>query len=134
MVIIIHSCSGSYDIKISSKIVNYDYNQNDVQYQLTKEEKINKEYIYTISNLNQKHIYIKPKISKECQDSSKYINLYNDYDETNQYNCSEELSYLINYYSGAQINIMDSPIKGNIRYRRENQIIWIKISALKDYE
>lgn len=44
------------------------------------------------------------------------------------------MSYLINYYSGVQINIMDSPIKGNIRYRRENQIIWIKIPALKDYE
>ena len=135
MIIIIHSCSGTYDIKISSKIVNYDDNQNDVYYQITKDE-INKKYIYTIPNLHQKHIYvsIKPKIPKECDDSSKYINLYNDYDDTNKYNCSDELSYLINYYSGLQINIMDSAIKGNLRYRRENKIIWIKIPALKDYE
>ena len=136
MIINIHLCSGTYNIKISSKIVSYDNNENDVFYEVTKDEANNK-YIYKLPNLQHKHIYvsIKPTMTQECKDSNRYINLYNYYDDTNiKFNCSDELSYLINYYSGSQINIMDSEIKANLRYRRENNIIWIKIPALKDYE
>ena len=134
MIINIHSCSGTYDIKISSKIVNYDDNENDVYYQVTKDEENNK-YTYTIPNLKHKHIYvsIKPTMSPECKEQNKYINLYNYY-EDNKFNCSDELSYLINYYSGSQISIMDSEIKANLRYRRDNKMIWVKIPVLKDYE
>ena len=133
MIINIHLCSGVYDIKISSKIVNYDDNDNDIYYEVNIDEQ-NKKYIYTIPNLKSKHIYvsIKPKNSPECKEFNKYLNLYNYYDNKN--NCSDELSYLINYYSGSQIGIMDSKIKENLRYRRENKIIWIKIPSLKDYE
>ena len=133
MIINIHSCSGFYDIRISSKIVNYDNNENDIHYQVEKDEPNNK-YIYIIPNLNNnKHIYvsIKPKFSKECNDYNKYLNLYND---NIQKNCSDELSYLINYYSGSQLNIIDSQIKTKMGYRRENRIIWIRIPALKNYE
>ena len=136
MIINIHLCSGTYNIKISSKIVSYDNNENDVFYEVTKDETNNK-YIYKLPNLQHKHIYvsIKPTMSQECKDSNRYINLYNYYDDTNiKFNCSDELSYLINYYSGSQISIMDSEIKANLRYRRENNLIWVKIPALKDYE
>ena len=135
MIIMIHSCFGNFDIKISSKIVNYDDNNNDISYEVTKDE-INKKYIYSIQNLKDNHIYvsIKPKISKECN-SNKYINIYNNYyDDFNKYNCSDELSYLINYYSGSQISIMDSGIKDNLRYRREEDLVWIKIPSIKNYE
>ena len=135
MIINLHSCSGFYDIKISSKIVNYDNNENDIYYQVTKDEGNNK-YVYTIPNLNNnKHIYvsIKPRYSPECKDFNKYINLYN-YNDKMQKNCSEELSYLINYYSGSQANIIDSQIKRKLTYRRENKIIWVRIPVLKNYE
>lgn len=132
MIINIHTCSGEYDFKVSSKIVSYDDNENDLVYQV-KKDKINSKNIYTIPNLNYKHIYvsIKPKVSNECKEINKYINLYND---VNRNNCSEELSYLINYYSGSQLNILDSEITKNLRYRRENKMIYVKIPYLKDYE
>ena len=132
MIINIHTCSGEYDFKVSSKIVSYDDNENDLIYQV-KKDTINSKNIYTIPNLNYKHIYvsIKPKVSNECKDINRYINLY---DDVNRNNCSEELSYLINYYSGSQLNILDSEISKNLRYRRENKIIYVKIPYLKDYE
>jgi len=135
MIINIHSCYGKYDIKISSRIANYDDNQNDIYYKETKDE-LNKKYLYYIPNLTHRHIYvsIKPKISQECNDTNKIINYYNYYDDFMRYNCSDKLTYLINYYSGTQINIMGSEIKASLRYRRENRMIWIKIPSLENYE
>ena len=135
MLMNIHSCYGKYDIKISSRIANYDDNQNDIYYKETKDELI-KKYMYYIPNLTHRHIYvsIKPKISQECNNTNKIINYYNYYDDFMRYNCSDKLSYLINYYSGTQINIMGSEIKASLRYRRENRMIWIKIPSLENYE
>ena len=84
--------------------------------------------------MNHKHIYItiKPNISRECKDANRYINLYGE--ENHRNNCSDELSYLIYYYSGSQISIIDSELLKNLKYRRDNKIIWVKIPYLKDYE
>ena len=133
IIINVYSCSGQYDFKVSSKIVSYDDNENDIYYDV-KKDVLNRKIIYTIPNLNQNHIYvsIKPQISNKCKDANRYINLYGD--ENIRSNCSDELSYLIYYYSGSQINIIDSELLNDLRYRRDNKIIWIKIPFLKDYE
>jgi hypothetical protein len=135
IIINLHSCSGKYDIKISSKIVNYDDNQNDIYFREEKDE-LNRKYIYFIPNLKQKHIYvtIKPKISPQCNYTNKVGNYYNYYDDFIQNNCSSELKYLINYYSGSQMPIINSEIKASLRYRRDKDLIWIKIPTLKNYE
>lgn len=135
IIINLHLCSGKYDIKVSSKIVSYDDNQNDIYFKEAKDE-INRKYIYFIPNLKQKHIYvtIKPKISPQCNYTNKSMNYYNYLDDFIQNNCSSELKYLINYYSGSQMPIIDSEIKGNLRYRREKKLIWVKIPALNNYE
>ena len=133
IIINVYSCSGQYDFKVSSKIVSYDDNENDIYYDV-KKDVLNRKIIYTIPNLNQNHIYvsIKPQISNKCKDANRYINLYGD--ENIRSNCSDELSYLIYYYSGSHINIIDSELLNDLRYRRDNKIIWIKIPFLKDYE
>lgn len=135
IIINLHSCSGKYDIKISSKIVSYDDSQNDIYFREEKDE-LNRKYIYFIPNLKQKHIYvaIKPKISPQCNYTNKVGNYYNYYDDFIQNNCSSELKYLINYYSGSQMPIIDSEIKASLRYRRDKSLIWIKIPTLKNYE
>ena len=82
IIINLHSCSGKYDIKISSKIVNYDDNQNDIYFREEKDE-LNRKYIYFIPNLKQKHIYvtINTKISPKCNYTNKVVNYYNYYDD-----------------------------------------------------
>jgi hypothetical protein len=49
IIINLHSCSGKYDIKISSKIVNYDDNQNDIYFREEKDE-LNRKYILYFKN------------------------------------------------------------------------------------
>ena len=92
MIIQIHKCSGSFNFKFSKNIIDYDNNPNDIKMMNETNEYGRNNYI--INNLKEKHIYLSIKSAQIPQDcnSGKEI-------DSNNNECSNELSYLIYYYS-----------------------------------
>ena len=92
MIIQIHKCSGSFNFKLSKNIIDYDNNPNDIKMMNETNEYGRNNYI--INNLKEKHIYLSIKSAQIPQDcnSGKEI-------DSNNNECSNELSYLIYYYS-----------------------------------
>ena len=90
MIIQIHVCNGKYNYKITKKIVDYDNNPNDIHVSQNSDEYGRSKYL--IDNLKDKHIYLSIKSSQnpnECVNGK----------DANGDKCSNELSYLIYYYS-----------------------------------
>ena len=125
MIIQINSCSGDYDIKISSKIVNSNENTNDIPY-----KRLSRKYgrkIFVLNNLKHKHIYlsIKPKNNrKECNN----IN--------NSTKCPTELSYLLHYYSATEQQYNNAePIRKMIanKGKKEGQIV-LTLPKLREFD
>ena len=90
MVIQMHVCSGKYDMKLSKQIVDYDNNPNDIPISEASDEYGRSKYL--IDNLRDKHIYLSIKSAQNP------INCVNGKDANGE-ECSNELSYLIYYYS-----------------------------------
>ena len=93
MVIQINSCSGAYDIKFSTKIIHSaEDNINDIPYK-TLTRKFGRT-IYVLDNLKSKHIYL--TIQSRQNEAQCNSGLTKD-----SFNilCSNELSYLLHYYS-----------------------------------
>ena len=90
MVIQMHVCSGKYDFKISKKIVDYDNNPNDIRVSQSSDEYGRSKYL--IDNLRDKHIYLSVKSAQNPKDCINGKDANGDI-------CSNELSYLIYYYS-----------------------------------
>ena len=130
MVVQINSCSGLFDIKFSSKIINSEEETiNDIHYTcLTR--KFGR-YIYILDNLKTKHIYLSIKSKqneKEC-----ISDLVKD---SNMVQCSNELSYLLHYYSTTEKQYDNMEPIRKFEYRpgkKEGQII-IKLPKLREFD
>ena len=129
MIIQIDTCSGEYDFKISSKIVNYDDNKDDIYYQQLSSEYGRK--MILIDKLKYKHIYlsIKPKHNeKECNQG--FVK------DSNNLVCSKELSYLLYYYSTNEKQYYSSEPDRKLTFEEgdnDKQLVII-IPKLKDYD
>ena len=114
MIIQINSCSGNYDVKLSKKIVTYDDNRNDIQYETVGGIQGRKTYI--INNLRYKHVYLSIKSAQNEQECSNG----NEMDKNNN-TCARELSYLLFYYStSSQRQFTDNNIY-QLKYRLDTR-------------
>jgi hypothetical protein len=95
MIIQIISCSGNYEAKLSKKIVTYDDNNNDLEYETF--EGTQGKTTYVINNLRNKHVYLSLRSAQNEQECS-----YGNERDRNNNTCARELSYLLYYYSTAQ--------------------------------
>ena len=129
MIIQINKCSGDYDIKISSKVVDYDDNSNDINY-----EESSKDYgrkIYLLDKLKTKHIYVSIKSKQneaECNQGLKK--------DSNNITCSKELSYLLHYYSATDKQFLSAEPNRKLSFRfgnNENELIII-LPKLKEFD
>ena len=129
MIIQINTCSGDYNIKISSKVVNYDDNDNDINY-----EELSSQYgrrIFLLDKLKYKHIYvsIKPKQNEnECSQGLKA--------DSNNVICSKELSYLLHYYSATDNQYYSAEPDRKLSFKEGNsdrQLIVI-LPKLKEFD
>ena len=129
MIIQINTCSGDYNIKISSKVVNYDDNNNDINYQ-----ELSSKYgrtIFLLDKLKYKHIYvsIKPKQNEnECNQGLKT--------DSNNVKCSKELSYLLHYYSATDRQYYSAEPDRKLTFRDGNndkQLIII-LPKIKEFD
>ena len=129
MIIQINTCSGEYDIKISSKVVNYDDNSNDISYQELSSHFGRK--IFLLDKLRHKHIYVSIKskqIEEDCKQGLKK--------DSNNITCSKELSYLLHYYSATDKQYYSAEPNRKLSFRRGNsdtQLILI-LPKLKEFD
>ena len=129
MIIQINTCAGDYDIKISSKVVNYDDNSNDISYTQLSSSYGRK--IFLLDKLKHKHIYVSIKskqIEDECNQGLKK--------DSNNVTCSKELSYLLHYYSATNKQYSSSEPSRIISYKSGNndkQIILV-LPKLKEFD
>ena len=129
MIIQINTCSGDYNMKISSKVVNYDDNKNDIEYEELSSNHGRK--IYLLDKLKYKHIYlsIKPKqIEKDCIQGLQK--------DSNNVVCSKELSYLLHYYSASDKQYNSAEPERKLLFREgtgRNQLIII-LPKLKEFD
>ena len=129
MIIQINTCKGDYNIKISSKVVNYDDNSNDINY-----KKLSYRYgrtIFLLDKLKYKHIYvsIKPRqIENDCSQGMKK--------DSNNVTCSSELSYLLHYYSATDQQYYSTEPNRKLTFRAgsNDKELVVKIPKLKDYD
>ena len=129
MVIQINTCAGDYDIKISSKIVNYDDNSNDILFQESSSRYGRK--IFLLDKLKHKHIYVSIKskqIENDCNQGLKK--------DSNNITCSKELSYLLHYYSATDKQYYSSEPNRKIQYRRgdNDKQIYLVLPKLKEFD
>jgi hypothetical protein len=155
MIIQLHSCSGKFDFKLSKKIVDYDNNPNDIPITNNTDEYGRNKYL--IDNLRDMNLYLSIKSAQLAQD----CNSGNEKD-SNNVECSKELSYLVYYYSltdreystkkqdlslryryiygkDSQINIIVTPLGGKDRFNNQREqkdieynLFWTKNSTLKE--
>ena len=155
MIIQLHSCSGKFDFKLSKKIVDYDNNPNDIPITNNIDEYGRNKYL--IDNLRDMNLYLSIKSAQLAQD----CNSGNEKD-SNNVECSKELSYLLYYYSlsdreystkkqdlnlkyryiygkDSQINIIVTPLGGKDRFNNQREqkdieynLFWTKNSTLKE--
>ena len=91
MIIQLHSCSGIFDFKLSRTIVDYDNNPNDIH--TLNDIDIYGHSRYIVDDLKDKHLYLSIKSAqppKECGGKGG---------DKKNLQCSNELSYLIYYYT-----------------------------------
>ena len=120
MIIQINSCSGNYETKLSKKIVTYDDNSNDLEYEIINNFQGRKTLL--IKNLKHKHVYLSIKSTqneKECN----YINSYDIYNSS----CSKELSYLLFYYSTSSYRNFTEDSINKLRYTLDSRNRFILI-------
>ena len=108
MIIQLYTCSGKYELKLSKKIVDYDNNQNDIPVEMNNDEYGRNKYI--VNNLKDKHVYLSIKSSQTPQDCIKENN-------ANKTECSNELSYLIYYYTLTDAEYIAKKLDLNLAYR-----------------
>jgi hypothetical protein len=155
MIIQLHSCAGKLSYKLSKNIVDYDNNPNDVPMVNTTDEYGRSKFL--VNNLKDKHLYLSIKSSQNPSDCSS-----GKKKDSNGVVCSNELSYLIYYYSLTdkeyttkkqnlkiryryvkdkhwQVKIIVNPLTGSDRFsnmRRQNDIeynlFWTRNSTLKE--
>ena len=130
MVVQINKCSGDYKIKFNNKIINSeDDNFNTIRYKTLRRK--HGRNIYILDNLRSKHIYLSiqsKQNEKEC--NSGLIK------DSNNITCSNELSYILHYYSTTEKQYDNSePIrKFQLRLgKKEGQIIMI-LPKLKEFD
>ena len=138
MIIHLHSCPGKFDFKISKKIVdNYENNPNDIKALSETDEYGRSKYL--IDYLKNKHIYLSIKSAKLPQGCNSRKEK-----DSNNIECSKELSYLIFYYSltdqeysskkhdlkiiyryllksEAKVNIKFMPLEGRDKYNNKRE-------------
>ena len=129
MILQINSCSGDYNIKISSEIVNYDDNKDDINY-----EELSSNYgrkMFLIDKLKYKHIYLSIKSKQNEKDCSKGLKV-----DSNNVTCSKELSYLLHYYSARdnQYNSSEPDRKLLIRDGENDKQLIITLPKLKEFD
>ena len=130
MIVQINSCSGAYNIKFNNKIINSeDDNINTIQYK-TLRRKYGRN-IYILDNLISKHIYLSiqsKQNEKEC--NSGLIK------DSNNITCSNELSYILHYYSTTEKQYDNSePIrKFEIKLGKKDGEIIITLPKLKEFD
>ena len=120
MIIQINSCSGNYETKLSKKIVTYDDNSNDLEYEIINSFQGRKTLL--IKNLKNKHVYLSIKSTqneKECD----YVNSYDIYNSS----CSKELSYLLFYYSTSSNRNFTDDNNNKLRYSLDSRNRFILI-------
>jgi hypothetical protein len=155
MIIEIHSCSGKFDYKLTNKIIDYENNPNNIA--LTNDTDEYGRSRFLIDNLKDKNIYLSIKSAQNPQECNT-----GKEKDSNNIECSKELSYLIYYYSLTsqesknkkydlmlkyryvsgkhwQVRIVINPLEGKDRYnnRREQSdieynLIWTRNSTLKE--
>ena len=125
MVIQIHTCAGKYNYKITKKIVDYDNNPNDISVSQSSDEYGRSKYL--IENLRDKHIYLSIK-------SAQNPNECNNGKDANGEICSNELSYLIYYYSLTDNEYSSKKqnliLSSNVNERDDNNKIKIRMMPL----
>ena len=92
MIIQLHSCSGQFNFKLTNKIVDYDKNPNDIHVLKDTDEFGRSKYL--VENLKDKHLYLSVKSAQLPQDCNA-----GKEKDSNNVECSKELSYLIYYKS-----------------------------------
>ncbi len=110
MIIQLHSCSGQFDFKLSKKIVDYDNNPNDIPVTSNTDEYGRKKYL--IDNLRDKHLYLSIKSAQLPQDCNS-----GKEKDSNNVECSKELSYLIYYYSLTDHEYTTKKLDLHLKYR-----------------
>ena len=130
MVVQINKCSGDYKIKFNNEIINSeDDNFNTIRYKTFRRK--HGRNIYILDNLRSKHIYLSiqsKQNEKEC--NSGLIK------DSNNVTCSNELSYILHYYSTTEKQYDNSePIrKFQLRLgKKEGQIVMI-LPKLKEFD
>ena len=129
MIIQINTCSGEYDIKISSKVVNYDDNSNDISYQELSAHYGRK--IFLLDKLRHKHIYVSIKSKQIEEDCNQGLKM-----DSNNITCSKELSYLLHYYSATDKQYYSAEPNRKLSFRSgntDNQLILI-LPKLKEFD
>ena len=153
MIINLHTCAGQYNFKLTNKIVDYDNNPNDIP--INSDPDKNGRNQFLIKNLKHKHLYLSIKSAQNPQEC-----ISGKAKDSNNVTCSNELSYLIYYYSLTdkeymtkknkldlsyryipgkinQIAIMVTPLGGNIMTKTklkvdiEYNLFWTRNSTLK---
>ena len=110
MIIHLHKCSGTFRFKISKNIVDYDNNPNDIKAMADRNEFGRSKFL--IDNLREKHIYLSIKSAQLPEDCNK-----GKEKDSNNIECSNELSYLIYYYSLTDQEYITKKQDLNIKYR-----------------
>jgi hypothetical protein len=123
MIILIHTCSGKINYKISKKIVDYDNNPNDIAVSYASNN-VGRN-IYFIDNLRDKHIYLS---IKSAQNPNECVNGK----DTNGEICDNELSYLIYYYSltDSEFNTQQQNLNLGSDIQERDNLNQIKISMV----
>ena len=155
MIIQLHSCSGKFDFKLTKKIVDYDNNPNDIPVISNTDEYGRSKYL--VDNLKDMHLYLSIKSAQIPQDCNS-----GNVKDSNNVECSKELSYLLYYYSltdreystkkqdlnlkyrfidgkDSQVNIIVTPLGGRDRFDNQREqkdieynLFWTRNSTLKE--
>ena len=159
MIIQIHSCSGKYDFKLSKTIVDYDNNPNDIP--IKNNTDVYGRSKYLVDDLKDKHLYLSIKSTQLPQECGGNTGREKD-TNSNNIECSNELSYLIYYYTltdrefstkrqdlilktrkvvgkNYQFQLIVPPLQGRDRFNNirdqndiEYNLFWTKNITLKD--
>ena len=129
MIIQINSCSGNFDSKLSKKIVTYDDNSNDLEYETFVGSQGKKTYV--INNLRYKHVYLSIRSIQDEQECN-----YGKERDRNDNICARTLSYLLYYYSTSSnrnlVDINNYQLKYKLDSRARFYLIVPKINNINN--
>jgi len=115
MIIQINSCSGNYEVKLSKKIVTYNDNSNDLEYETIGGFQGRKTIL--VKNLRYKHVYLSIRSVQNEQECS-----YGHSVDRNNNICSPELSYLLFYYTTSSNRQFTDNNIYKLQYRFDSRI------------